>query len=648
MMLSQFRILHCVVILCAHIATSVGAQENPVLLNTKLSGDIIAADAKGYTAIDMKSTSGFILRKYDREGVKQKDITVNFTPPDTNLQDNFLVHVFGNYLIVQFQRNFDASPVNGRSIGVWTLDGAAVFLETVPAVCNSFANFADLQIDDGHLYWRCIGEAPIEQIDRITLSNKEYKTIAQLPTASINMRVRGGVITVLRNERNADGNLSPYLRNFDLSGRQTAQASAADFFDNGHNYPFVAPFGKIALIDEDPLKPDELPVAAEWDFLTGTMIFDRSTLKRKRLIERTGSVAPPDASTALHGERVSGVYLYKYGGYITTEVYLNDRTITAAGKSAAFDGNATIYVSGPISDPTIVKKVDVNNALSPTFALGSSKPLTFNGAFDRRPSYLGGADFSLPGAGSLSLPIRFGGLVEPISVKPSFLVGSEWVFDQAEQRIRYTGPLAVDDRLYIDTSPYFDVIDARGSWSLSFIKVRVFNSRFPPTRLVEFYNTTLDHYFMTLEGSEAEGIDRGAAGPGWRRTGYGLQVWKDAASAPPGAMPVCRFYGNPKLNAQGQRIGPNSHFYTIDPNECESVQRDPGWILETKTAFYALPPNPLAPRQRCDSFDGFYRWYNNGAGTNNSNHRYTTYEPNSYSAMEGSGWTPEGLRFCGL
>ena len=34
--------------------------------------------------------------------------------------------------------------------------------------------------------------------------------------------------------------------------------------------------------------------------------------------------------------------------------------------------------------------------------------------------------------------------------------------------------------------------------------------------LIEYHNAMLDHYFMTLSGPEAVGIENGAAGPGWR------------------------------------------------------------------------------------------------------------------------------------
>jgi hypothetical protein len=85
--------------------------------------------------------------------------------------------------------------------------------------------------------------------------------------------------------------------------------------------------------------------------------------------------------------------------------------------------------------------------------------------------------------------------------------------------------------------------------------------------------------------------------------------------------PVCRFYGNPALNAQGKRIGPNSHFYTANPTECDTVAKDSGWILETRTAFFVTLPDS---GEACKGGSSILRWYNNGFPTKDSNHRLAT------------------------
>src|SRR6185295_1025622 len=84
-------------------------------------------------------------------------------------------------------------------------------------------------------------------------------------------------------------------------------------------------------------------------------------------------------------------------------------------------------------------------------------------------------------------------------------------------------------------------------------------STIPPSpQVVEFYNTVLDHYFVTADAAEATAIDNGSAGPGWQRTG---QTFK-----PSGSTAVCRFYGS-------QSPGPNSHFNTVDPAECAFLKQ---------------------------------------------------------------------------
>lgn len=152
-----------------------------------------------------------------------------------------------------------------------------------------------------------------------------------------------------------------------------------------------------------------------------------------------------------------------------------------------------------------------------------------------------------------------------------------------------------------------------------------------PATVVEFFNTTLGHYFMTADPAEAAAIDNGAAGPGWRRTGYTFQAYP-AGNVGSG---VCRFYGTPGR-------GPNSHFYTINPGECDFVASDPGWTLETRQAFSLQPPQfgacPVGTQP-------VYRAYNNGAPFNNSNHRFTA-SPDAYQLMASQGWTPEGVVMC--
>ena len=155
----------------------------------------------------------------------------------------------------------------------------------------------------------------------------------------------------------------------------------------------------------------------------------------------------------------------------------------------------------------------------------------------------------------------------------------------------------------------------------------------------EHYNTILDHYFITATDAERASVDTGGAGPGWTRTGApAFRVW----SSLPGAewSPVCRFYGNPAV-VDGRRVGPNSHFYTIEPGECELVRRDPGWLYEG-IAFHARRLHNgacVAP------YRPLYRAYNNGFPTKDANHRFSV-DRALLEGLRDRGWTVEGAVMC--
>jgi hypothetical protein len=150
-------------------------------------------------------------------------------------------------------------------------------------------------------------------------------------------------------------------------------------------------------------------------------------------------------------------------------------------------------------------------------------------------------------------------------------------------------------------------------------------------RVTEFHNTDLNHYFLTPYVAEALGIDQGAAGPGWERTGLDFNAWQDAAST---GTPLCRFYGTPG-------IGPNSHFFTSDALECALVKLDPGWKFEGLTARVQVPVGGVCALDTIP----VYRLYNGRFAENDSNHRYTT-SRRTRDDTAGQGWIIEGTVFC--
>ena len=152
---------------------------------------------------------------------------------------------------------------------------------------------------------------------------------------------------------------------------------------------------------------------------------------------------------------------------------------------------------------------------------------------------------------------------------------------------------------------------------------------------VEYYNTLLQHYFITASMDEMGSIEHFRAGPGWQPTGSGFRGFLSPTAAPAGVLPVCRFYGTPGL-------GPNSHFYTVDATECAMVKQDPGWTYEG-IAFYLFAP---LNGQCATGQQAVYRVYNNRYAQNDANHRYMS-DPSLYAQMQAQGWLPEGVAFCG-
>jgi len=144
---------------------------------------------------------------------------------------------------------------------------------------------------------------------------------------------------------------------------------------------------------------------------------------------------------------------------------------------------------------------------------------------------------------------------------------------------------------------------------------------------VEYRHATNGHYFVTASPEEIAALDarRGALEP-WLRTSLAFAVDLQAVD---GRLPVCRFF-TAAFAARG------SHFYSIDPAECDAVRRNPDWI-EEGVAFQARS----APAGACPvGTRPLFRLYNDGRG-GAPNHRYTI-DPAVRDAMLAEGFLPEG------
>jgi hypothetical protein len=148
--------------------------------------------------------------------------------------------------------------------------------------------------------------------------------------------------------------------------------------------------------------------------------------------------------------------------------------------------------------------------------------------------------------------------------------------------------------------------------------------------VVEYHNAALDHYFLTAEPAEAAMLDAGVVVPGWSRTGFEFKAWSASSGR---GLATCRFFGTPGR-------GPNSHFYTIDADECAKVRANPDWTFE-ELAFAAEKPQ----REVCqDDRTRVARLYNDGQG-GEANHRYLVSRSEA-DAMLARGWIVEGAVFC--
>ncbi len=144
--------------------------------------------------------------------------------------------------------------------------------------------------------------------------------------------------------------------------------------------------------------------------------------------------------------------------------------------------------------------------------------------------------------------------------------------------------------------------------------------------VVEFFNASFGHYFVSLLPDEILKLDAGLF-VGWTRTGQQFNVYRDAT---PGLAAVCRFFTTafaPK----------SSHFYAPRGFGCEGTLANNDWQFEADVFYTTLP----SASGTCPSGQlPVYRLYNNGQG-GAPNHRFTT-SPTLRTQMLARGYVPEG------
>ena len=144
--------------------------------------------------------------------------------------------------------------------------------------------------------------------------------------------------------------------------------------------------------------------------------------------------------------------------------------------------------------------------------------------------------------------------------------------------------------------------------------------------IIEFYDASLDHYFISASSPEISDLDHGIH-PGWVRTGLGFKAHPASGNA---ASPVCRFYIPPAYG--------DSHFYSASPAECAQVQgKFPFFDYESPGVFYMDLPDSSSGVCVAGTIPVYRVWDNRP----DTNHRYTTSSVVRLR-MESMGWIAEG------
>lgn len=180
---------------------------------------------------------------------------------------------------------------------------------------------------------------------------------------------------------------------------------------------------------------------------------------------------------------------------------------------------------------------------------------------------------------------------------------------------------AVESKLSLYTSDgYYDFdLAANGVAASSSV------SAAPTVDVVEYYNASLDHYFITWVAAEIANLDAGLTPTKWTRTGRAFHAF---VNPQPLTSQVCRFYIPPALG--------NSHFFGRSTTECTASQKaQPDLVLEDPDYMHVvLPTAGTCP----GGTQPVYRVFNNRADVN---HRYTI-DRAVRDEMVAKGWVAEG------
>ncbi len=162
--------------------------------------------------------------------------------------------------------------------------------------------------------------------------------------------------------------------------------------------------------------------------------------------------------------------------------------------------------------------------------------------------------------------------------------------------------------------------------------------------ITEFYNPSLDYYFVTSRASDAALLDTLAS---WRRTGKSFSVY---IAQEPGTLGINRYY----FDQVAVNKSRGSHFYTLVQSEKDSLASlNPGNTQTPRLPYnegvdsYAFAPLIEGVGGSCAAGQTpVYRIFRGQARfPDNPNHRFTT-ELAVYNSFVALGWDGEGVKFC--
>ena len=164
------------------------------------------------------------------------------------------------------------------------------------------------------------------------------------------------------------------------------------------------------------------------------------------------------------------------------------------------------------------------------------------------------------------------------------------------------------------------------------------------TVVTEFYNPSLDYYFITSRASDVALLDTLAA---WRRTGKSFNVYLAQEA---GTLGINRYY----FDQVAVNKSRGSHFYTLVQSEKDSLASlNPGNTQTPRLPYnegvdsYAFAPLIEGVGGSCAAGQTpVYRIFRGQARfPDNPNHRITT-ELAIYNSFVALGWDGEGVKFC--